>query len=742
MPVHPGMVEDLSAGVRDLYADAEARLLGIIARQLAAGLEVPGWAQRKLADVQPLRHAAQDAVDQLATTMHLEVFDAIAEAYNTGARAGLLELGALHDADARRIAETTPNTRAVDRLATETIDLVSQTHRGILRGVEDGYRQVVAEVSATPLLGVDTRRQATQRAMERFADRGLRTFVDRAGRGWQMTSYAEMAVRTSVGRAAVEAHNDRLQAAGVDLVIVSSASQECPLCRPWEGKTLALSGPDGARTVEVEHAIDDGRMIRVNVAGTVDEARRAGLQHPNCRHSLSAFLPGVTRAPVKQDTDPDGYEASQKARANERGIRKWKARAAASTTPEGKLAAEAKVREWQKRQREHMKAHPELKRKRQREQPGAGNLPTAEARPAAADVDAARVRAGDDRSIRQMTDDQLAAAQHSGHLDQRDRQRIEVEAGRRDEQELLDRVRPDGRLADDLTPFADDDLARVFPHLDDPGALRVAAEMDRRTVGTLPGARTDLIDISDGDLAARARSATGDDLRALGSEAHRRELLAATFPDGRLTDDLTAVGDDVLGWAFRYARADEAERIAAELDRRYPPHDLPEAHPHPGTVDAHLADRDAIDEILAPAADPDDWGHLALDDAPDFAALSSTERWIAEAEQASAANAGNFTKAEIAEMHRQYMYEQWRAAEDACRGTLLNKRAAAAGVDPQTLFSGPAHVAYSRASDELKEWWEVHPRMTLVEYTEHLTGVRNAAAETARNARRSQEQKR
>lgn len=47
MPVHPGMVEDLSVGVRDLYADAEARLLGIVARQLAAGLEAPEWAAAK-----------------------------------------------------------------------------------------------------------------------------------------------------------------------------------------------------------------------------------------------------------------------------------------------------------------------------------------------------------------------------------------------------------------------------------------------------------------------------------------------------------------------------------------------------------------------------------------------------------------------------------------------------------------------------------------------------------------------
>ena len=58
MPIHPGMVEDLSAGVAALYADAEARLLAIVARQLADGFEAPGWATRKLADIQPLRRAA------------------------------------------------------------------------------------------------------------------------------------------------------------------------------------------------------------------------------------------------------------------------------------------------------------------------------------------------------------------------------------------------------------------------------------------------------------------------------------------------------------------------------------------------------------------------------------------------------------------------------------------------------------------------------------------------------------
>ncbi|SEE03353.1 hypothetical protein SAMN04490357_6691 [Streptomyces misionensis] len=41
MPIHPGMVEPLAERTRVLYADGENRLLGIIARQLADGLDAP-----------------------------------------------------------------------------------------------------------------------------------------------------------------------------------------------------------------------------------------------------------------------------------------------------------------------------------------------------------------------------------------------------------------------------------------------------------------------------------------------------------------------------------------------------------------------------------------------------------------------------------------------------------------------------------------------------------------------------
>jgi hypothetical protein len=731
--IHPGMVEDLAARTRDLYAGAEERLLGIVARQLAQGLDAPGWVEAKLSAVQAVRRASQAVVDELGKAVSLDVHDAVAEAYNVGHRSAVAELGALSD-DARRLVDDRiPQAQAVDRLAEETVTMLKGRHTAILRGVEDGYRQVVSEVTATPLLGTGTRRQATQDAMQRFADRGITSFTDRAGRRWQLTSYAEMAVRTSVGRAALEAHSRTLTDAGIDLVVVSDAPRECPLCRPWEGKVLSLTG-DGARTVEVEHAIEDGRMVTVEVAGSVDDARRAGLQHPNCRHSTSAYTPGVTTL-EKPKSDPEGYEAGQRQREIERNIRKWKRREAAATDPVKQRAARAKVRQHQTAMREHLAAHPKLRRLRHREQLDPSELPEhrrpkrVEATPD--QIEQARVWSGDAHTVREMSDDQLAAALRTP-LDDRARHRIEAEADQRDTAALLDRAAPRGRLADDLAEFSDTELGRVLAHVDDRDALRIAAEMDRRDVAArLPGARADLVGLSDEQLAGRVRTAIEhgtDDVAQLAAEAHRRDLLASTFPAGSLTADLTQVGDDVLGWAMQYATRDEVVRIADEVDRRdpIPPPVLPEPTGDP-IADVIAANRAVDDALPAPVAE---WGQYADD--VTAAIVEAVEETAPEAER-------RITRREAREMWWEHVMRQYDEAEAATNGYLLNARGQAKGMNPSELFTGPARIAYAYASDELKAFWRAHPRVTQAEFVAQATGQNSshiAAAQQALHAAR------
>ncbi len=740
MPIHPGMVEPLAERTRDLYAAAETRLLGIIARQLAAGLDAPSWAEQKLAAVQAMRRATQSVVDELHQAVTLDVFDAVAQSYTEGHRAAVAELGALSDNARRLVDDRLPQAQAVDRLAQETVDVVTSTHRGILRAVLDRFRAVVSEVTATVALGTGTRRQATQDAMRRWADEGVTSFRDVSGRRWQLTSYAEMAVRTATARAATEAHMRTLTEHGVDLVVVSDSPRECHLCRPWEGKVLTIGGPAGARTVEVEHATQDGVMIPVRVAGSLDEARLAGLQHPNCRHSVSAYTPGLTVV-EKAVSDPDGYAAGQRQREIERRIRHYRRRQAAAITPEAKQAAGIKVRQWQGAMRTHLAAHPDLRRLRHREQPGASNLPQPRTEPTAEQVDAARLWSGDETTAREMSDEQLAAAMRSNLLDDRARARVETEADRRDLDKKLEVFRPGGRLVEDLLALSDDDLARILPHLDDADTLRVMAELHRRNrAAQLPGVRADLVHLSDDELAARYRNAPNDQ-EATAAEAARRDLLSQHFPGGTLRADLDQVGDEELAWCMSYADPAELLRIAEEMDRRDGV-DMPQPADTGDAVDDLLADRAALAVALAPAPDPDGWGALADDAVWAAVAAGDGEAPPTAPEEGEHEEGPRITRRQAREMYDEYVYRQYLAAEDACNGYLLNKRAQAAGHSPASLFSGPARIAYARASDELKEWWATHGRLTQAEFIEQATGQRQRWADGARKNESDQQNKR
>lgn len=307
-----------------------------------------------------------------------------------------------------------------------------------------------------------------------------------------------------------------------------------------------------------------------------------------------------------------------------------------------------------------------------------------------------------------------------------------------DERQLMGRVRPGGRLARDLTGLSDDELGRSLRNLTGEETSRVASEMDRRdTAARLPGARPDLIGLSDEELGRRIEGASGDEVAAIGAEADRRQMVATVFPAGMLADDLSGVDETTLGQAIRYARPEEAERIAAEMDRRYPPAPLPKASGG-GTVDGQLADRAAMEELLG--SNPDGWAHLA-EDLPDDPreGMSAAERWIADRDQAQASARAAYSREQVREMYREHTYAQYMAAEDELRGVLLSRKAARDGVDPMSLFSGPSHVAYARASEELKRWWVDNERTTLAQYEEQVSGQRSQAGERARISQADQQ---
>jgi hypothetical protein len=371
------LLDDIAATVAQLYREAESALTRQIADRLANGMDHP-YAETKLDAIRKLQRAARTILATLNNRVGPVVRQSIADAYRNGWGSAVEDLPKEWFAksgigqDAARARQEVPNTAAIESIATAVVQDIGEKSRNVLRDVVDAFRSVQTAAAARVLTGIQTRRQTSQAAWQRLVDQGITGFTDSAGRRWKLSSYVEMVARTNAQRAAVQAQTDRLGSLGVPLVYISNAPQECRLCRPYEGKILSLDGRAGKRTVA--HQLTD-KPVTVVVKATLPEAMAAGLFHPNCRHSASAYLPGLTKLPEGPTEDPEGDKARQRQRALEREIRKHKERSAAALTPEGKQAADARVRDWQKELRNHLAAHPDLKRLSYRERIGAGNIP-------------------------------------------------------------------------------------------------------------------------------------------------------------------------------------------------------------------------------------------------------------------------------------------------------------------------------------------------------------------------------
>jgi len=373
VPVDRTLGADIAATIAELYHGLEVQLANQISRQLRAGIAEPPDAEAQLAALGILSRGARSLLNKIQADLTGTVEQAVVLAYHRGGEAAIAELAkrsGMSDAMLRQVREQLPQLGAIQRMVYALTSKLLGTHVRILRWEQDAYRSVMAKMMLTgTLTGRETRLRTAQRAWEELLARGITGFVDKRGRRWDLASYVEMAARTGTAQAAVQGNLDRLAAAGIDLIYVSDAAQECVKCRPWEGKVLARTGAPGERDVRVQHGTQD-RQVTVHIAGSVVEAVAAGLMHPNCRHSLSAYLPGVTRLPT-DTADPDGDLARQKLRALERKVRRAKLQAAGALDPQAKKRFEADVRAAQAEIRDHLANAPTtLFRQRHREQIG------------------------------------------------------------------------------------------------------------------------------------------------------------------------------------------------------------------------------------------------------------------------------------------------------------------------------------------------------------------------------------
>lgn len=315
MAIRPDQAVTLAKSTREFYAEAEALLLQRLARALASGREDgPEWVERKLRATQRLLSNIDGVLADIADGVPGSVERAVSMAYNRGSAqaAGDMEAAGLTAGIYDEVPAASPG---VEAIVADTVDRLEPMRFQIRRSVSDIYQQTISRTAAQVNTGALTRREASRLALTRLADQGITGFKDASGRNWEMASYAEQAVRTATMNASLQGSTDRLQALGMNLVMVSNSSEECDLCRPFENKVLSLDGSG------VGERLSDGKTV----VASLSEAKSKGLYHNNCRHSHSVYIPGITKA--RNDTaDKAGHKLRVKQRAYERRMRTLKRR--------------------------------------------------------------------------------------------------------------------------------------------------------------------------------------------------------------------------------------------------------------------------------------------------------------------------------------------------------------------------------------------------------------------------------
>lgn len=251
------------------------------------------------------------------------------------------------------------NDKKLEALVDSVTKDFEKAETATLRKMDDVYRQTVYKAQMSVAAGVKTLDQAIDTATRDFLAKGIQSIRYKNGHNVNISSYAEMAIRTANHRAMLMGEGKKRDEMGIHTVFVSAHAGTCELCRPWQGRIL------------IDDVFSSGTREESEKTGypLVSEAIEAGLLHPNCRHHLATYFPGVTRLPEIPDdeTVQKNYVAEQKQRQIERQIRYWKRMQAGALDPKQFTKAGQRVKQWHSRMREHLEVNPQLRRQYSRE---------------------------------------------------------------------------------------------------------------------------------------------------------------------------------------------------------------------------------------------------------------------------------------------------------------------------------------------------------------------------------------
>lgn len=367
--------------LRDIFKEMEMELVASLRRNFinhkveeqAHGFSWEMWQKAKLRNLQEYRKETTSVIYRFKKRISAAIEQVLRNHFSVGERKADIKLP--QDGVSTALPGEEPpqekqffsmNKKKLDALIKSTKNDFEDVQQAVYRKMDDVYRQTIFKTEFQLSSGAISLGKAIDKATEDFLAKGVNciAYKDKNGeiiRYVNIADYAEMALRTASHRATLLGEGSKRDELGVHLVFVSAHANACKLCLPWQGQILiddVFSHPNDEYIAKYKEKYK-----------LLSDAIKAGLLHPNCRHTLATYFEGVTRLPKPQDPKIalENYNYEQRQRKLEREIRKRKRILAGTVEDEDRKEARAGLRQAQKNLRDFLDAHPEFKRSQRKE---------------------------------------------------------------------------------------------------------------------------------------------------------------------------------------------------------------------------------------------------------------------------------------------------------------------------------------------------------------------------------------
>lgn len=370
--------------IAKIFEEIELKLIASLKRNLSRhkawekeeGFKWSAWQAEKLKNMERFRRENQSVLGEYTDVIDRETRTLMQEEFKEGEELVNSQFEELKEEmpEATKSDLVTSdnffgvNQNKMDALMNDITQLEKDVSYAALRMTDDIYRQTLNKVQLSMGTGSTSLQEAIDNAVKDFHDKGINCIEYKDGRRVNIADYVRMALRTTSTRAALQGEAKRRTELGYDTVLVSQYSACSDTCLPWQGRVYI----DDVFTVwEGEINGDIGKS---NYCGKwftlLSVAIRAGLFHPNCRHTMTTWIDGVSSKPKPLDISKvrENAKLEAKQRRLENKIRQAKRRVLGYSDPRNIKQAKSDIKEAQRELREFVGEHSDvLKRDYNRE---------------------------------------------------------------------------------------------------------------------------------------------------------------------------------------------------------------------------------------------------------------------------------------------------------------------------------------------------------------------------------------